>query len=45
VIANTLHDICRNLMIERGLLNPTTTTTTTTTTTENSNESLVAQKR
>jgi len=32
-------------MIERGLLNPTTTTTTTTTTTENSNESLVAQKR
>jgi len=29
-------------MIERGLLNPTTTTTTTT---ENSNESLVAQKR
>jgi len=42
VIANTLHDICRNLMIERGLLNPTTTTTTTT---ENSNESLVAQKR
>lgn len=36
VIATILHDICRNLMIERGLLNPIT---------EHSNENLLAQKR
>ena len=36
IIANTLHDICRNLMMERGLLTPKA---------ETSNEGLLIQKR
>jgi len=36
IIANTLHDVCRNLMIKRGLLNPTT---------ENSNDEILIQNR
>ncbi len=36
IIANTLRDVCRNLMIERGLLNPTT---------EISNDGILIQQR
>jgi hypothetical protein len=36
IIANTLRDVCRDLMIKRGLLNPTT---------EISNDGISVQKR